>query len=407
MRISWTPATTITPNAMSDSPAPVAGPSPPRRFFVDPFKVTDYQPPPNSSSRSGTPLYLPGRFRSVSLARTEREEDANESRLRNARHHSVLRLKSAWDLLLEKYGNVQLQDDDEVDLFTGRIVKDRGRLKALQRLEFGDSLEAERAEESFLGSEGPSEPAFDSDEDELVGWDDRSGLDLQMPEPEEEYAPPPRTREDEEDLRAFLRAEADRKAASEDEEESQHDSSDDERGFTRSSTSSSRGWSPRSHGTRITVDLEGLAFDGASREDSEDELLQRTSDAEDAVRTDPVGPDSESDFDSVSIVRRYDVLFTIKLIQLRVRGISVDLNWNLKSYYPLELGQRPPSHHGTEPIRSLPPPVYLLANGRSLQPCIPDRDCSNLSSPLLHLKLIVRPQSHCTLLLYLNFILRP
>lgn len=264
-------------------PAPVAGPSKPRSFFPAPFRIPlDCSGP--DSSRSSTPIHLATRFRSASVFSNRAEEE-----LRKKRHESVQRLRSTWELINEKYGSVLPEEDDEIDLRRCKVVKDRGYLRRQERREFGEITDNEE-ESSVLG--GPDVAEFDSDEDELGAWDDRSGLDLQIPDPE---SPPRRTQEDEDDLQAFLRAEAERRlvtADTQDDGDSSGASSDGERGRTTSSWGLDDGYEAmpwRMRRTRISVGLEDLfpEYDGM-KDGSEDELLQQDSDAEEATRTVPV-----------------------------------------------------------------------------------------------------------------------
>jgi len=267
-------------------PSPVAGPSKPRFFFPPPFRISESRPP-STTSRSSTPLYLvPQRFRSVSVVSSRADEE-----LRKKRTESVKRLRTTWELINEKYGSVLPEEDDEIDLRRGKVVKDRGWLRRQERREFGEISDRDE-ESSVLG--GPETVSFDSDEDELGAWDERSGLDIQVPELEEEPSPPRRTQEDEDDLKAFLRAEVERKLALGDvpeEERSENSSSEDEgTGWTTSSwggrEDSLDALSPRLRRTRISVGLEDLfpADEDRMEEGSEDELLRHDSDAEQAIQ---------------------------------------------------------------------------------------------------------------------------
>jgi len=214
-----------------------------------------------------------------------------DEELRKKRTESVKRLRTTWELINEKYGSVLPEEDDEIDLRRGKVVKDRGWLRRQERREFGEISDRDE-ESSVLG--GPETVSFDSDEDELGAWDERSGLDIQVPELEEEPSPPRRTQEDEDDLKAFLRAEVERKLALGDvpeEERSENSSSEDEgTGWTTSSwggrEDSLDALSPRLRRTRISVGLEDLfpADEDRMEEESEDELLRHDSDAEQAIQ---------------------------------------------------------------------------------------------------------------------------
>ncbi|WOO84934.1 uncharacterized protein LOC62_06G008443 [Vanrija pseudolonga] len=157
-------------------------------------------------TRLSSPLAGPSsgpRFRSIS-----RDPSKREDKFQRAREASQRRLYDAWDAISAKYADIRPEEDDEVDIFTGRITVDRGRLRALETREFADGLsdgsDLEEEDDDPL-PQGPESAYFGPDEDELGDWDDRSGLDTQEPpeEVEEEW-----TVEDEMDLRAFHAAEA-------------------------------------------------------------------------------------------------------------------------------------------------------------------------------------------------------
>ncbi|KAL1407597.1 hypothetical protein Q8F55_007030 [Vanrija albida] len=172
---------------------------PPSRVFA-PTRLQD------PLTRLSSPLAGPStgpRFRSIS-----RDPSRRENKFQRAREASQRRLYDAWDAISAKYAAIRPEDDDEVDIYTGRITVDRGRLRALEAREFADGLsdgsDLEEAEDD-PAPQGPEAAYFGPEEDELGDWDDRSGLDVQEPpeEVEEEW-----TVEDEMDLRAFHAAEA-------------------------------------------------------------------------------------------------------------------------------------------------------------------------------------------------------
>lgn len=187
---------------------------------------------------------------------------------------------------MEKYGDIDPEDDDEIDLVTGKVVKIRGRLKKLIPRDFGEVTEDEEEEEV----EGSEVFTFDDDEDELGAWDERSGLDDQGPgedEEEENEMRRPWTMEDDVDLQAFLRAESIRKEEArergeESEEEDQAESGKDSR------RSSSPGLDLRNLFREDSLSLQ---------EDSEDELLAQTSEAEEATRVEVPDTASEDEDD--------------------------------------------------------------------------------------------------------------
>lgn len=57
---------------------------------------------------------------------------------------------------MEKYGSIGLEEDDEFDLLSGRIVRDSGRLRAMKGRAFGefsDDDEGEDGEEDEVEEE--------------------------------------------------------------------------------------------------------------------------------------------------------------------------------------------------------------------------------------------------------------
>ncbi|WVW79492.1 hypothetical protein I302_101461 [Kwoniella bestiolae CBS 10118] len=169
------------------------------------------------SGRSSTPIFYPNgaRFRSQSVLSTSQKEDEliNKKRL-----DSFHKLKSSWDLLKEKYGSISLEDDDEIDLRTGKVVKDRGRLREYVGRDFGEVSDTEETQTQTDGESKGEGYEIDSDEDEIGLWDERSGLDPQVAEPPllwEVERNLRRTKswvseEDQDDLKEFLSMEAQR-----------------------------------------------------------------------------------------------------------------------------------------------------------------------------------------------------
>ncbi|WVQ93089.1 hypothetical protein IAU59_000153 [Kwoniella sp. CBS 9459] len=317
----------------SNSPAPVAGPSRSRTPFRTPLIQLDYhQRPPNSSSssysaysygygsapsysRSSTPVLYPNgaRFRSASIvnATAGQKEDAE---IRRKRVESVTRLRTAWDLINEKYGSVALEDDDEIDLRTGEIVRDRGKLRDFVRREFGevsDTDEGDDVASSVIGGQDTAD--IDSDEDELGGWENKSGLDPQEfehPLVQEDFKPWD-TAEDLEDLKEFYKLEAERARAAG--ALSRNDGGSESPRSRSSSTTTDKmdgdGRSmPRWRGTEILpARLEDLFLsdgDGERETSSEDELdLTRDDMDDEATRKTPAPPSMK---DSFTIDFEYD-----------------------------------------------------------------------------------------------------
>jgi hypothetical protein len=63
--------------------------------------------------------------------------DYDDPELAAKRTSASLRLLQTWEAVAEKYRGVALEDDDEIDLFTGELVKDRGRLRAMAEMGTG------------------------------------------------------------------------------------------------------------------------------------------------------------------------------------------------------------------------------------------------------------------------------
>lgn len=192
---------------------------------------------PNSTGYSSS-FSTPGlsRFRSCSAALpgsggNDRDRD---ERIRRQKAEAFERHKSTWEQLLDKYENADPEEDDEIDLVTGKVVTDRGHLRSLEVTDFGadvwrgegeggsdDDEEMMRSLRARSSSTmGPDMVQFDSDEDELGDWGDRSGLDEQViareVTPEED---PEQRRQDELLLAQFLQAEAARREMSDREDQ--------------------------------------------------------------------------------------------------------------------------------------------------------------------------------------------
>lgn len=269
----------------SSSPFPEAGPSRlgPSTILQRPFKLANRHPslPPFASSAR---FSTPARFSSPALARFRGSSIASaysarpsitDEEVQRRHENSVQRLRTAWDLLMERYGRVLPEDDDEIDIFTEQIVVQRGKVAQLEGFEFGDISGSDSEED---------DPAFtfEVDEDELSVWDERSGLDYQFEEEEEEPPPIPWTQEDDADLQSFLRAEQARREAV-GERESTQDSVASER--PRQIVPSPR----RRRGTTILDEVESVQDD-----DTDDEVLIGDVDDERAMRGVPASPNAST-----------------------------------------------------------------------------------------------------------------
>ncbi|CAE6521170.1 unnamed protein product [Rhizoctonia solani] len=143
-----------------------------------------------------------------------------------ARRRAAGRVMSLWESLAEKYAR-PIEEDDEIDILTGKIYKDRGVLRSVSERgwkigSFGEALEVEPL---VLISEGETETGASEadDEGEGEGEDDTEGEGTGDTEEGEEdplggwsydwqyrVLPPPRpelSAQDAEDLKEFLAAE--------------------------------------------------------------------------------------------------------------------------------------------------------------------------------------------------------
>jgi hypothetical protein len=237
-------------------------------------RLSDYRPPRSLSSRPTTPA--PHVYNSHGFITTP--AFANDASLRSQWHESVNRLQKVWDDLILRYERVEI-DADEIDITTGKVISDRGHLSGMERRDFylqgeGEGFGVEGEEEG----EVEEEREFDSDEDELSVWDERSRLETQGLESDDEKVEGPWTQEDEDDMQAFLRAEGRRKDVMGDEKEEEVDVMD--------FASAGRGKPEMGNDKRPS--LEDLFTDDDEckewSDDSDDELLAQTSEAEEATR---------------------------------------------------------------------------------------------------------------------------
>ena len=184
-----------------------AVPLPPREYFPDPFRVDQYEPPIPSSSRSSTPFQSRDRLRSSSVLSTrshaERKRDEKEEeKRRKRRYESVVRLYDRWDALLAKYPNDP--DDDEIDIRTGRVLVEGGKLQTMEKREFGAEIDEPDFDGQGTEGEEDEETEDGSSNDELAYWSD-SDLEGQFPPPPREFI---RSQQDLEDLAEFDQMEA-------------------------------------------------------------------------------------------------------------------------------------------------------------------------------------------------------
>ncbi|KIM21764.1 hypothetical protein M408DRAFT_333254 [Serendipita vermifera MAFF 305830] len=159
-------------------------------------------------------------FSATASIRREAEEQAARE-LALERQASRQRVLSAWDSLEQRYSRA-LDDDDIVDLETLTLVQDAGTLRQIADAPFGS-----------LAAQDDVASDNDEEEDELGNWDDeRFSAQHAWNRLQTGPASKPRTEEDDEDLRSFLRAEKARKRerGELDEEDSEEEYSHTERG---------------------------------------------------------------------------------------------------------------------------------------------------------------------------------
>ncbi|KAF9046449.1 hypothetical protein BJ165DRAFT_1163559 [Panaeolus papilionaceus] len=173
--------------------------STPRRTFHDPS-------PASSSSRSQPPIDI------------EKEREA-----------SRLRLLSAWENLTRLVR--PLDEDDIVNLRTGKITRDNGILRSTPRINFGNMLNPADNEggdeDSDTGDEGEDETdELDTLSERPLDLDDNAQIDF---ESGPKVLPPvtPLDPQDNEDLQEFLRAEQQRKELCGSEPESEEEEEDE------------------------------------------------------------------------------------------------------------------------------------------------------------------------------------
>lgn len=127
-------------------------------------------------------------YGSATAAATIDDEESSRV-LDQERRASSYRLLSVWEKIAIKYGTVNPEEDDEVDIMTGEVVKNRGAVEALRPREIGgwhSSDEEDDEEEEGEGEGGSSSEADEivlvepEDEDILGIWGEGSGMDIQI-----------------------------------------------------------------------------------------------------------------------------------------------------------------------------------------------------------------------------------
>lgn len=143
-------------------------------YFPKPFNSKDYKPPDDLSEP----------------AKSKEQKKYTEDDVNFKRYISNLKLGNTWDLIAAKYGNIDAEVDDEVDILTGEIISDRGHLRNLERVTFGGRSKT------------------DGDDDQDIS-DDNSEHERELLEQHQQLMQKQRMIKDKEDLEAFLVADKD------------------------------------------------------------------------------------------------------------------------------------------------------------------------------------------------------
>ncbi|KAK9462795.1 centromere protein Scm3-domain-containing protein [Lipomyces oligophaga] len=96
--------------------------------------------------------------------------------IERARLRSTNRLKTAWDMIFEKYGKDLSDQTDVIDIITGQIVEDRGHLRG-RTMKSGDGRDIWRKFE--FGAQSPPEDEIE-ESDEIDFGDPTSGSDDEL-----------------------------------------------------------------------------------------------------------------------------------------------------------------------------------------------------------------------------------
>ncbi|TFK74871.1 hypothetical protein BDN72DRAFT_832982 [Pluteus cervinus] len=242
-----------TPTAHKSQRQPLVTPStsPPQHqgYFPPPYRLQDGSPPskrPRMESRARSASVPRPGLKSSTSATPDTELD-----IEKAREASARRLIDAWSSLAERYCK-PMDEDDIVDLLTGKIVKNRGVLQGTRKafkigsLTEGNADETEQeadngTESEYLeevegeGDEGLEEEEQEEDRDELdvLGKADAKKSRIQAIAAKSRIVPPVRKKDatDAEDLRDFLKAEKQRKLLSGEHEDESDDDPAPERDY--------------------------------------------------------------------------------------------------------------------------------------------------------------------------------
>lgn len=224
---------------MSTRPNSVAPSRSSPSFFTTPLRFSSVRPStptPQSSRNARASSLLPS---NASLAAFHGHpllphDLSVDQQLEQDRRLSSQRLLDTWENIAQKYGDIDPQEDDEVDILTGEIVVNRGKLKAMERVEIGEACgdlfedldEEEEDSQDAPDSSQTEELEQDEDHDVLDVWDNadvEQQIETNIPDflkPELERLDPavlPKpnarwSREDDADLKEFLKSEEEKRA---------------------------------------------------------------------------------------------------------------------------------------------------------------------------------------------------
>ncbi|KZV98846.1 hypothetical protein EXIGLDRAFT_273556 [Exidia glandulosa HHB12029] len=249
-------------------------------------------PPPSSSSAIRPSLISPIARRARSLGPAAAEMTTQQ--IEDARTNSLARVLDVWSKLADRY-TVPIEEDDIVDISTGRIVQDRGVLRGIVPRQFGGPAAVDDAE-TDAEDEVDDELELEEEEsdDELGRWP--GDEDQSRPNPDAvarmqwlmEGADAEDNPRDKADLESFLRAERERQRTV------GHDDGDDD-GSTDHRASATESDVEDDLDAPLPLvyesdqdDPEGGNVDYGSASESEDELLLM--DDNDVLEVDPVHP---------------------------------------------------------------------------------------------------------------------
>ncbi|RDB14558.1 hypothetical protein Hypma_016226 [Hypsizygus marmoreus] len=181
---------------------PSASP-PSRSFFPQPYRIPDQASPTKRPRLSSTPRQLQPHASTPSSSSASADTALD---FHQAREASTMRLLDVWSSLADRYSR-PLDQDDIIDLTTGKVIKDRGVIRGSQNFAVGCFANAIEDDEEENDDEDDED-----DVDELDSFANSEGpvnleVDVRVVPPVTEMDPA-----DAEDLREFMEAETRRRA---------------------------------------------------------------------------------------------------------------------------------------------------------------------------------------------------